>query len=154
MTTHSTNPVKFLRCLVILNFRPMTIIAHPAQDPEKRTRGFKSLGIRVRSGRNVFNLSANIFLHSWQIRLLTVNTRDSRSCFGPARRARPPGPTFLQIFEGDDLYSTFTLGIIPQAVRLKARSLWANYGWYGVKKIMGKEFMGIIRSTDRDRPWW
>lgn len=61
-------------------------------------------------------------------------------------------PTFLQIFEGDELYYTFTLGIIPQAVRLKARSRFAHYGCYGVKKIMGKEFMGIIRSTDRDRP--
>ena len=26
------------------------------------------------------------------------------------------------------------------------------HGCYGVEKIMGKEFMGIIRSTDRDRP--
>ncbi|MEG4291747.1 redoxin domain-containing protein [Microcoleus sp. C2C3] len=41
----------------------MTIIAHPAQDPEKRTRGFKSLGIRVRSGRHVFNLK-RIFLYT------------------------------------------------------------------------------------------
>ena len=63
MTTHSTNPVKFLRCLVILNFRPMTIITHPARDPQKRTRGFKSLGIRSRSGRHVFNLK-RIFLYT------------------------------------------------------------------------------------------
>ncbi|MEG5036137.1 hypothetical protein [Microcoleus sp. AT3-D2] len=34
----------------------MTIIAHPVQDPEKRTPGFKSLGIWVRSARNVFDL--------------------------------------------------------------------------------------------------
>ncbi|MEG4529473.1 hypothetical protein [Microcoleus sp. D2_18a_D3] len=36
----------------------MTIIAHPVQDQEKRTPGFKSLvGIWVRSGRNVVNLA-------------------------------------------------------------------------------------------------
>ncbi|WP_333363070.1 hypothetical protein [Microcoleus sp. N3A4] len=34
----------------------MTIIAHPVQDPEKRTPGFNSLRIRARSGRNVVNL--------------------------------------------------------------------------------------------------
>ncbi|MEG4855576.1 hypothetical protein QUB10_32445 [Microcoleus sp. B5-D4] len=39
----------------------MTIIAHPVQDPEKRTPGFKSLGIWVRSGRNVVNLPEDFY---------------------------------------------------------------------------------------------
>ena len=36
MTEHLTNRVKLLRCLVILNFRPMTIITHLAQRPRKK----------------------------------------------------------------------------------------------------------------------
>ncbi|WP_333121536.1 hypothetical protein [Microcoleus sp. Pol11C3] len=39
----------------------MMIIAHPVQDPEKRTPGFKSLGIIARSGRNVFALAENFY---------------------------------------------------------------------------------------------
>ncbi|MEG4110838.1 MULTISPECIES: hypothetical protein [unclassified Microcoleus] len=52
----------------------MTIIAHPVQDPEKRTPGFKSLvGISVRSGRNVFNLPEDFY------KLLTNTTNDYQS---------------------------------------------------------------------------
>ena len=39
MTEHLTNRVKLLRCLVILNFRPMTIITHLALRPRKKNTG-------------------------------------------------------------------------------------------------------------------
>ena len=86
----------------------MTIIAHPAPDPEKRTRGFKSLGIRARSGRNVFNLK-RIFLY-------TLDKYD-KGRYWPVTHA----PVFslpdargllvhiLADFRGDELYSTFTV---------------------------------------------
>ncbi|MEG4117820.1 hypothetical protein QUA43_10135 [Microcoleus sp. N9_B4] len=52
----------------------MTIIAHPVQDPEKRTRGFKSLvGIWVRSERHVLNLPEYFY------KLLTNTTNDYQS---------------------------------------------------------------------------
>ncbi len=76
--------------------------------------------------------------------------RESRSCLGPARRARPPGPTFLQIFEGDELYSTFSLGIIPQAVRLKARSRAGPLRLLRSQKNYGKRIYGNY-SIDRSR---
>ncbi|MEG4866628.1 MULTISPECIES: hypothetical protein [Microcoleaceae] len=41
----------------------MTIIAHPVQDPEKRTPGFKSLGIWVRSDA-MFLVSQSIYLNN------------------------------------------------------------------------------------------
>ena len=59
-------------------------------------------------------------------------------------------PTFLQIFEGEELYSTFTIGIIPQAVRLKARSRAGQLRLVRSKKNYGKRIYGNY-LIDRSR---